>query len=361
VAGRVQARASRSLTWIGVVFGTALGSLIPLSFPFLDLTYVQATDPPVILPVTIWPLAPVKLAVGLLFGPVAGLVTGLASQVATLALSGFDLTTTWTWVLAGGLCGWIAGWLPRRLPATVRPTGSRRYIGASITGLVAAALGFLPVLLDPLLRTEVTWPFALGEYLTIVVPTAILAALTLPLVLAVGLKLQLHPAIHASDPVPPARPTWRPFALVYVLAFAVLLTPLYLPSSVRALGQVSAAGGPAAAPAPGASGVRVRSIALSIGTPPAVDRSCEAESGLHSPPTWAAVDVTLYNDTDLALGVSWLDYTGHRDQRQEIEAGDPLIGHWSANHPFVLTGPDGACLMIFKVLGTAPINIHLSS
>jgi hypothetical protein len=346
-----------------VVIGTALGSLVPMSFPLLDLTYSQPTDPPVILPVMIWPLAPIKLAVGLLFGPVAGVVAGLASQVLVLVLGGFDLSTTWTWVLAGGLGGWIAGWLPPRLPTSLRPTGTRRYAGASFTGLVAAAVGFIPILLDPLVRADVTWPLALGEYLTIVVPTAILAALTLPLVLGAGLKLHLHAWTRRSEPVSAARPSWRPFALAYALAVAVVLAPLYLPSSVRVIGQVSATGGPVAAPAParGGSDAPDRSVTLSIGRPPAIDRSCGAEGGLHSPPVWAAVEVTLYNETGTAVGVSWLDYDGHRDQNQAIDADGPLTGHWSAGHPFVLTGPDGACLMIFKVLGTAPITIHVRS
>jgi hypothetical protein len=346
-----------------VVAGTAVTSLVPLSFPFLDLTFSQPTNPPVILPVMIWPLAPVKLAVGLLFGPVAGVVTGVASQVLTLWIGGFDLGTTWTWVLAGGLGGWLAGWLPGRLPTSLRPTGTRRYAGASITGLVAAAVGFIPILLDALVRGDVTWPFAVGEYLTIVVPTAILAALTLPLLLAAALKLHLHSWTRLSEPVATARPTWRPFALAYVLAVAAALAPLYAPSSVRVIGQVSAAGGPAAAPAPaqGSSGLPDRSVTLSIGRPPRTDGSCGAEGGVHSSPMWAAVEVTLYNETGTAVGVSWLGYDGHRDQNQAIEADGPLVGHWSAGHPFVLTGPDGACLMIFKVLGTAPITIHVRS
>jgi hypothetical protein len=345
-----------------VVAGTAVTSLVPLSFPFLDLTFSQPTNPPVILPVMIWPLAPVKLAVGLLFGPVAGVVTGVASQVLTLWIGGFDLGTTWTWVLAGGLGGWLAGWLPGRLPTSLRPSGMRRYAGASMTGLVATAVGFLPTLLDPLIRADVTGAFVVGEYLTIVVPAAILAGLTLPLVLAAGLRLQL-PLTRATEPVATARPGWRPFALAYALAVAVVLAPPYVPSSVRVIGQVSATGGPAAAPAPGpaAAGVEDRAVTLSIGRPPAIDRSCEAEGGVHSPPAWTAVEVTLYNETGMEVGVSWLDYDGHRDVNQAIEADGPLTGHWSAGHPFVLTGPDGACLLIFKVLGTAPISIHLRS
>lgn len=361
MAGRAQARASRSVTWMGTVVGTAIASLVPLSFPLLDVTYSQPTDPPVILPVTIWPLASVTYGVGLLFGPLPGLVTGVVSQMTTLALAGFDLSTTWTWVLAGGLGGALAGWISHRLPTSARPGGTRRYAGAALTGFLAASAGFIPIFLDPFVRPDVTWPFVVGEYLTIVIPTAIVTALTLPLILAAALRLHLRPGTGESEPIAAARPTWRPFAAAYALGIVVLLAPLYLPSSVRVIGATSAAGAPAAAPGPDATGAPDRTVILSIGTPPAPDRSCEAEAGLHSPPVWAAVEVTLYNETGTAVGLSWLDYTGHRDANQPIDAGDPLTGHWSANHPFVLTGPDGACLMIFKVLGTAPLTIHVRS
>jgi hypothetical protein len=361
VAGRAEARASRSLAWVGAVVGTAVASLVPLSFPLLDLTYSQPTDPPVILPVTVWPLAAVTYGVGLLFGPAAGLLTGAVSQILTLAQAGFDLTATWTWVLAGGLGGFLAGWLSRRLPIPLRSDGRGRYAGAAITGLLATTVGFVPIFLDPLIRADVTWPFVVGEYLTIVVPTAMVTALTLPLVLAVGLRLLPRVGIRPSEPVAPARPTWRPFALAYALGVLVVLAPLYLPSSVRVIGTASAAGAPAAAPGPAGSDAPDRSVTLSIGAPPAVDRSCLAEAGLHSPVVWAAVEVTIYNESGTAVGVSWLDYTGHRDVNQSIDAGDPVTGHWSANHPFVLTGADGGCLMIFKVLGTAPLTIHIRS
>lgn len=67
MADRVQRRASRALTWMAVMFGSALGGFPSLSFPLLDLAYYLPPDPPAILPVMIWPLVPVRFAVGLLF------------------------------------------------------------------------------------------------------------------------------------------------------------------------------------------------------------------------------------------------------------------------------------------------------
>ena len=360
MASRVQLRASRALTWSAVLIGTVVSSIVPLSFPLLDLTYSQPADPPVILPVMIWPLAPVKFAVGLLFGPLAGLVTGLASQVLTILVSDVDPVSTWNWVLAGALGGFLAGWLPRHLPGSWHASGERRLAGAAITGLVATLLGFVPIALDPLLRADVTPAFALGEYVTTVVPLAILAALVLPLVFAAGVRFHLVPA-HPSESVAAARPSWRPFAVALALAIVLPLAPLYLPSNVRVIGEVSAAAGPAAAPEPGASGRADRVVSVSLGDPPAIDRSCDAEGTLHSPSVWLAVHVTLLNETGRAVGVSWLDYDGRRDERQAIEADGPLYGEWSSGHLFVLSGPDGACLMVFKVLGTTPITIRLTS
>jgi hypothetical protein len=361
MASRAQVRASRALTWMGVLVGTALGGVVPLSFPLLDLVYYQPTDPPVFVPVMIWPLAPVKLAIGLLFGPVAGLITGVASQIMTLVLAGYDLAETWNWVVAGALGGFFAGWLPGHLPGSWRPSGDHRLAGAAITGVFVTTIAYLPVVFDPLLRAGATWPFALGEYATIVIPTSILAALTLPLVLAAGLRWRLHPAIQLSQPTSAARPGWRPFAIAFAVAVAAPLAPLYVPSNVRVIGQVSAAAGPAAAPAPGATGSSDREVSVSLGDPPGIDPSCAAEGAAHSPPVWAAVHVTLYNETGAPIGVSWLDYDGHRDEEHAIDAGGPLFGEWGAGHLFVLTGPGSSCLMVFKVLGTSPISIHLRS
>jgi len=359
MAGRAQGQAARMVTVLGILAGTAL-SLVPISFPLLDLTYIQPTDPPVIIPVMIWPLAPVKFAVGLLFGPVAGLIAGLASQVLSMAFDGMDLTQTWNWILAAGLGGFIAGWLPRHLPSSWRPSGQRRLAGAAMTGVLATTIGFLPIFLDPLLRPGVTGTFALGEYVTVVGPTSILAALTLALVLAAGLRLGVHTAIRLPSPAPAARPGWQPFAMAFALAVAVPLAPLYVSPNVRLIGPVGSTGGPAAAPDPSALGSADREVSVSLGDPPTTDGSCESEGKVHSTAVWTAVEVTLYNETGTHVGVAWLDYEGHRDENVAIPPG-PLYGTWGAGHLFMFTGPDGGCLMIFKVLGTAPITIHLRS
>ena len=347
---------------VAVLVGTGIGTIAPLSSPIPDLAYTVPSDPPAILPVMIWPLAPIPFIVALLFGPLAGLITGLGTQVLSLVLGGFDLTATWNWALAGGLGGFLAGWIPHRLPLVWQPSGRRRLAGAAVSGLVASLVGFLPVLLDPLARPGASWPLALGEYVTIVVPNSILDALVLPIVLALAIRLHVHPALDFTGQVVGSRPSWRPFALALALAAAVPLAQLYVPSNVRVVGQVSAEEGPAAAPGPGASAGNERVVSLSLGNPVAIDPSCEGEGKLRSEPVTSLVHVTLYNETGTPIGVSWLDFEGSRDEVHFVSADDPLDDYWgAAGHLFVLTGQDGGCLMIIKVLGTSPIVIHLQA
>jgi hypothetical protein len=362
MAGRMQVRANRLAALLGVVAGTALVSFAGFSFSFFDLAFVQPGDPPIVVAVNIWPLEPVKFAVGLVFGPIAGAATGIASGLIGAAQGGQNPLTTWNWLLAAGLGGFVAGWLPRNLPSAWQSSGARRFAGAALTGVVATAVGYLPIFLDPFTRPDVQWVFAFGEYNTLIVPLAVLSALMLPLVLAAALRIHLHPAGSAGGAQGAARPSWRPFALALVVAILAPLVPLYLPSGVRVVGASHSASGPAAAPAPGAISAVVRDAYLSLGAPLTADRSCDAEGNVRSPYSWSIVEVTLRNETDTTIGLTWVNYDGKRDEVIPVDpGGDPGVGEWVTGHVFMLTGPDDACLMIFKVQGTTPITIHLRS
>jgi hypothetical protein len=360
MTGRAQTQAARVVAWMAVLIGTAIGALADASFPFFDLVYSVPADPPIVVPVTIYPLSPIKFVVGLLFGPLAGLVTGAATQLASLALAGMDVSQTWNWVVADAIGGFLAGWLPRRLPASWRRSGVRRFAGAAVVGVVATAVGYLPILLDPFTRPDVRPLFALGEYLTTAVPIAGLTALTLPLALAVGLRLHVESPIRPTEPPPRARPSWRPFALALSLAIAVPLVPLYFPSSVRLVGPAVGGSGPAAAPEPESVGGPRREAQVALGDPLVTDPSCSSEGQARSPYAWATVDFELYNHTGKSVGLTWLDYDGHRQGNVPISTS-PLSGQMGLGHVFMLVGADGGCLMIFKVVGTTPISIHLRS
>jgi hypothetical protein len=189
----------------------------------------------------------------------------------------------------------------------------------------------------------------------------VLAGLTLPLALAIGLRLGVHPAIHVIEAGPAARPSWRPFAIAFALAVAVPLAPLYLAPNVRLIGPVGASSGPLAAPEPGAASAIGRTAAVSLADLRATDRSCEAEGQVRSPYAWSTIPVLLYNDTETPVAVTWLDYDGHRDEEVVVNAHaeGPLEMYVGAGHLFVLTGSDGSCLMVFKIVGVTPLAIHL--
>jgi hypothetical protein len=173
--------------------------------------------------------------------------------------------------------------------------------------VVAAAVGFLPILLDPFTRPDVRPLFALGEYITVAIPIAVLAALTLPLALAIGSRFRFPSSVRPTEPPPRARPSWRPFAIALALAIAVPLVPLYFPSNIRLVGPVVGGSGPAAAPEPGDVGGPRRVAQVSLGDPLVRDPSCSSEGQVRSPYAWATIDFEVYNHTGKPVGLIWLD------------------------------------------------------
>ncbi|HSB52917.1 MAG TPA: hypothetical protein VLD58_01110, partial [Gemmatimonadales bacterium] len=169
----------------------------------------------------------------------------------------------------------------------------------------------------------------------------------------------IHPAIPLPHPPATARPGWRSFALGLALAIALPAAQLYLAPYIQVVGPASAAAGPAAAPDPNAAGAGPRVASVAVGTPPAVDRSCDAEGAVRSPTLWTSVDMTVTNETGMAIGILWLDFDGKRDETVAVDAGEPVVFHAAPGHLFMITGPDGGCLVIFKVRGTSPIEIHI--
>src|SRR5512143_3122744 len=76
--------------------GTLLGGLPPIFFALPSLLVVVPGDAAAAIPVTIWPLTGMKVAVGMLVGPWAGLLAGLGSQVLSMALLRIDVSGLWT-------------------------------------------------------------------------------------------------------------------------------------------------------------------------------------------------------------------------------------------------------------------------
>jgi hypothetical protein len=346
-----------------ILAATLLTALLPVSFVVNRLIYAVPGDPPWIVAVTIWPLSPIRYAVGLLLGPVAGLAVGLGSQLLDVILLSSDVPSNLTWIAAGGLGGFLAGVFARMVPVGWR-AGSRRLIGAAVIGLAASLIAYLVVFLDVYVRPGGSLPLSVGQYLTLVLPNGIFAAAVLPLVVVVAEALPWTRRLMGGDPSsgeqprPRARPSWPAFALLTV--GIILLPALSLgPTGARVVGAPAAAG-PDPAPGP-TGGATVREAELVLGDETAIDASCLSEGDVRSEiGSTTLFDVDLLNDTGRELAISWLDYEGHRQGLDPVSS-DGGHGRWGAGHVFVLARPDGTCIVIFKVVGTTPIAIHLRS
>jgi len=81
---------------------------------------------------------------------------------------------------------------------------------------------------------------------------------------------------------------------------------------------------------------------------PARDASCKAEKTTRSKGATGMTSYTIANRTALTLTVYWLDYRGHREKWFEIAPGDSARQDTYKTHPWLVAGPKGGCLRIFK-------------
>jgi hypothetical protein len=359
-AERLGARGQRILI---TLVGTLLGALPPIFFTLTSQVVSVPGDAAAVTPITIWPLEGLKVAVGMLAGPVAGLVAGLGSQILTLALLRHDLLGTWTWIVAGGLAGLLGGLIPRWFPGPWQVHGPRRLATASIVGVVALILPFLLTLLDPVLRPGVSQPVAIGQLLSNLVPNALLAGIVVPLVVyGVGAAgIDAHADLPPGERLPRPSPGWRPFAVGLGVAVALLFGLSFVGSSnVRLVGAESAAvppAAPAAAPGPADAAAPARLAELAI--PASPDQSCENEADVRSEATYSMTTVTLQNDSGQELLLAWLDFEGHRAEPDIVGIGERGDGWWGVGHVFLLGRPDGTCLVIFKIVGAGTMTLRL--
>lgn len=343
--------------------GTLLGSLPPIFFTLTSQVVAVPGDAAAVAPITIWPLDGLKVAVGILAGPVAGLIAGLGSQILTLVLLRHDLPGAWTWIVAGGVAGLLGGLLARLFPGPWRVHGPRRLATASIVGVLALLLPFLLMLLDAVLRLGVSQPVAMAEFAARLVPTALVAGIVVPLVVyGVGAAgIDAHADLPPGQRLPRPSPGWRPFAVGLGAAAALLFGLSYLgDSGIRLVGAEAAAvppAAPAAAPGPaeGAAAARVAELVI----PKSPDASCENESDVRSEATQSITTVTLENLSGQKLQLVWLDFEGHRAEPDIVAVGERGDGRWGVGHVFLVGRPDGACLVIFKFVGAGPMTLRL--
>jgi hypothetical protein len=343
--------------------GSLLGALPPIFFTLTSQVVAVPGDAAAVPQLTFWPLDGLRIAVGMLAGPVAGLVGGLASQTITLALLHNDLLATWMWIAAGGLAGLLGALIPRLFPRSWQVHGPRRLATASIVGFMGTLLPGVLAVLDQVLRLGASQPLAIAQFAANIVPNALLAAIVVPLVVyGVGAAgIDAHADLAPGQRLPRPNPGWRPFAAGLGVAVALLFGLSYVgSSSVRLVGAESAAVpavAPAAAPGPADASAFTRLAELVIPTSP--DQSCANEPDVRSEATETITTVELQNDSGQELLLAWLDFQGQRVQQNIVAVGERGEGMWGVGHAFLLGRPDGTCLVIFKIVGVSPITLRL--
>ncbi|GGK89885.1 ECF transporter S component [Nocardia jinanensis] len=127
--------------------------------------------------VAIRPALAIVAFVGIRFGPIAGLFTGLVGTAVVDQIQGFGFLTFWNWSLANGLVGLFAALLAHYLPEPAGRTGKVvRLAGLTVVAVVAGlAFTITEVLLG---HTFVYW--FTGAYLPAVATTGLVSLLLVP-------------------------------------------------------------------------------------------------------------------------------------------------------------------------------------
>jgi energy-coupling factor transport system substrate-specific component len=132
--------------------------------------------------VSIRPPVAVPMFMGIVFGPLVGLFTGLVGNVIGDLLSGYGFF--WAWDVGNGLLGLIPGLLPY-VGVTEIKTG-RDYVMAALACVVAALVGiaFPALLVDPFILRNIDFNGGLTtEWLPAGVTDAINGAILTPILL----------------------------------------------------------------------------------------------------------------------------------------------------------------------------------
>jgi len=120
---------------------------------------------------------------GFVFGPMVGLIMGLAGNLAGDWLSGFDVSTAWPWSVANGLVGLLAGVGGAMLVGRATPSRRRAYL-AGIASVIATLVGFLFIWVELVTQPELGFDYILRhEYLPTVAVNSIVAAVATPLLI----------------------------------------------------------------------------------------------------------------------------------------------------------------------------------
>ncbi|WP_051133491.1 ECF transporter S component [Nocardia paucivorans] len=115
--------------------------------------------------------------VGIRFGPIAGLFTGLVGNAVVDQIQGFGFLTFWNWGLANGLIGLFAALLAHYLP---EPSGrSGKAVRLVALTAVAVVAGLVFTVTEVLFGQTVVYWFT-GGYLPAVLTTGLVSLLLVP-------------------------------------------------------------------------------------------------------------------------------------------------------------------------------------
>ena len=97
--------------------------------------------------------------------------------------------------------------------------------------------------------------------------------------------------------------------------------------------------------------------------PPSAAEStdCRLERTLRSTEGARRTAIVFRNNTCVKISIYWLDYSGNRKLYQQLLAGKSYTQRTFATHPWVVAGPDDACVGIFfSQTGTQTVDIGSS-
>jgi hypothetical protein len=97
-------------------------------------------------------------------------------------------------------------------------------------------------------------------------------------------------------------------------------------------------------------------VSPSVAVLPAADASCQNEATTKSTEAAGPTTYTISNHTAVTLTVYWLNYTGQREKWFDLSAGQTQAQETFETHPWLVAGPDGACLRIFSAPATIVIG-----
>lgn len=102
--------------------------------------------------------------------------------------------------------------------------------------------------------------------------------------------------------------------------------------------------------------VRLGALVLSVSSSVALaDSGCRVERSIKSDVSDAPTKVVFKNESGSPIKIYWLDYEGKRVFYNELLDGRSYTQDTYMTHPWVVTGPNGQCVLLFRPLRGATV------